>query len=233
MATQEQREAGFKAQARVCNLLNCKFVKSGQSCRAIETDKQTDLHEHYDIAILDNDKIVKKLDVKSTSLSTGNLAYTYLNIRGDYSVTVSRETNVGGIELVFVFGADFDKLYFVSMEAWYKFIADSIKKHDYHIGRTYVMSGTGNHKFRDDPIKGNLDLFEQYHVKKAIKTVMGEEVDIWTADAFVAGKMHTGVELKQNTNNKDWYFENGSRYVLVTEKLVESLCKPNGHIINV
>lgn len=49
MATQKQADEGFKAQNRVCNILNEQFSKKNGSYFAIETDKETDLKEHYDI----------------------------------------------------------------------------------------------------------------------------------------------------------------------------------------
>lgn len=106
MATQEQREAGFKAQTEVCRILNEKFRQSNSNYTAVETDKITDLTEHYDIAVKDGaGNIIKKYDVKSTlkPISIGYLAYTYMNICGEYAVTVSKELNKNSIELLFVY----------------------------------------------------------------------------------------------------------------------------------
>lgn len=233
MATQEQREAGFKAQTEVCRILNETIEQSG--LYATETDKITDLTEHYDIAVRDkDDNIVKKFDVKSTLMrvSNGYLAYTYMNICGEKADTVSKKLNKKNVELAFVYGKDFDKIYFVDMNSWYDFIVKQIGHENDRCGRTYVMSRDFKPLYKDDPRKGRQNLFKKHNVRKIVKNVLGEEVEVWVADAFIHNKKHVEIELKRDYEGL-WYFENGSRYIRVSEEQIAELCKPHGHIIKV
>lgn len=233
MATQEQREAGFKAQTEVCRIMNEMFNQSG--LYATETDKITDLTEHYDIAVRDKDNnIIKKFDVKSTMLpvSNGYLAYTYMNICGEKADTSSKTLNKRNVELVFVYGKDFNKIYFVDMNSWYDFIIKQFGRENDRFGRTYVMSRDFKPLYKDDPRKGKQNLFKKYNVRKIVKNMLGEEVEVWVADAFIHNKKHTDIELKRNYEGL-WYFENGSRYIRISEEQIAELCKQNGFIINV
>lgn len=235
MATQQQREAGFKAQTEVCKILNEKFRQSNSNYTAVETDKITDLTEHYDIAVKDKDcNIIKKYDVKSTmkSISNGYLAYTYMNICGEYADTVSKELNKRDIELIFVYGDKFDNIYFVNMNEWYKFIVKQFGGENDRCGRTYVMSRNFKPFSKDDPRKGRQNLYKKHNVRKISKTVCGEEVCVWVADAFIHNKKCTELELRQNYEGM-WYFENGSRYIRVSESQIRELCKHDGFILPV
>lgn len=235
MATQQQREAGFRAQTEVCRILNEKFRQSNGSYTAVETDKTTDLTEHYDIAVKDKDgNIIKKYDVKSTlkPTSIGYLAYTYMNICGEYADTVSKELNKRDVELIFVYGSDFDNIYFVDMNHWYDFIVKQFGSENDRGGRTYVMSRDFKPLSKDDPRKGRQNLFKKHNVRKIVKNVCGEEVSVWVADAFIHNKKCTELELRQNYEGM-WYFENGSRYIRVSESQIQELCKQDGFILTV
>lgn len=235
MATQQQREAGFKAQTDVCRILNEKFRQSNNGYTAVETDKLTDLTEHYDIAVRDKEgNIIKKYDVKSTSkpVSIGYLAYTYMNICGEYADTVSKELNKNGVELIFVYGKDFDNVYFVNMNCWYKFIVSQFGGENDRSGRTCVMSRDFKPLSKDDPQKGRQNLFKKFNVRKISKNIMGEDVDLWVADAYIHKKKCTELELRQNYEGL-WYFENGSRYIRVSEAQIRALCEPGGFVLHV
>ena len=232
MATQKQADEGFKAQNRVCNILNEQFVKKNGSYFAVETDKETDLKEHYDIGVYNkNQELVKRFDVKSTSYENGKISYTIRNVKGETPVTVCKENNKDGIQLVFVFGRNFNKMYFVDMDLWYKFVEEQVMDNADLPSKTYVMDRNFKHYTKDLPSKGVTDLFEYYNVHSVTVNVCGDELKSWIANAYVNGEFDKEVELEQGYNG-DWYFENGSRYILVTESQIRELCIGSGHIIN-
>ena len=176
-------------------------------------------------------ELVKRFDVKSTSYENGKISYTIRNIKGESPVTCCKESNVDGIQLVFVFGREFKKMYFVNMDLWYKFIEEQTMDNADLPSKTYVMDRNFKHYMKDLPNKGVTDLFEYYKVHSVSVNVCGEEVKSWVANAYINGEFDKEVELAQGYNG-DWYFENGSRYVLVNEEQIRAMCVGSGHIIN-
>lgn len=118
------------------------------------------------------------------------------------------------------------------MNEWYKFIATQFNGENDRGGRTYVMSRDFKSLYKDDPRKGRQNMFKKHNVRKIVKNVLGEEIQVWVADAFIHNKKCIELELKQNYEGL-WYFENGSKYIRVHQSQIEELCKQDGFILPV
>lgn len=137
---------------------------------------------------------------------------------------------MNGIQLVFVFGKKFDRLYFVNMDKWYSFIGSTLKFGKLMNGKTYVMNKKFGHLIKNMPNKGNVDLFEYYNVHSVECEECGENVKKWFARAYIDGS-YKDVEL--SCGYSGWYFENGSKYIIIDEDMIKKMCNGGaGHIIN-
>lgn len=174
-------------------------------------------------------QLIRRLDVKSTTYTNGKVSYTIRNGLGQPPITTSKALNKNNVQLVFVFGKNFKKMYFVNMDLWYNFIEE--QKHNWLRGKTYVMDRNFNHIFKDMPFKGRTDMFEYYKVCSVAENICGEETKKWVAHAYIDGEFGKEVDLKKDKYG-DWYFENNSRYILVSQDLLKKLCVGSGHIIN-
>lgn len=213
-ANENDRKAGFRAQKRACEIINKLLQKNGSDKVAKETGKEEDMIDKYDIYIENGDgtRTSYMFDVKNSNLDTGNISYTVINCNGDKAISFSKETNTKGVRLIFMFGDSSSTLYFPDMEQWYKF-APTCKLRD---GTTDVLKKTANgveHLFGTRGGK-RVDLYDYYNCVQVEKDYAGDIMNVYVARPTIQRRKEE-VELSFNSKKQTWYFENGSKYILV------------------
>lgn len=230
-ASEEDRKAGFKAQHRARDIIEQLLKRNGYDDLIVkETGKKEDMMNKYDIYIQRADGTMTNylFDVKNTNnIETGNISYPYMNCNGDVAVTYKKETNTKNIRLIFMFGDTSSMLYLPDMDEWYK------KAPSYQPamkGRTYVLrrnpDGTTEHIWgtRDDKY---VDLYKYYHCTQVQKEYAGDIMNKYIAKPTIYHKTEE-VELSfcdRGRYKNCWYFENGSKYLLVPKSDIEQMCK--------
>lgn len=158
-----------------------------------------------------------------------------MNCNGDIAVTYKRETNTNNIRLAFIFGNTSDTLYMPDMNAWYEKV-QTYKKFN---GRTYVLrkkdDGTIEHIMGTRQNK-LVDLYEYYHCARIEKDYAGDVLVERVAKPSIYHNIEE-VTLSFNSNQSDklhkncWYFENGSKYLIIPKTDIIDLCNIGEGII--
>lgn len=225
-ASQEELEDGFKCQHEVCDKFNQIFQERGSKLVATETDEKTDMTEKYDIKVACSitDTIKGRFDVKSTRQTTGNISYTTMDINGNTKPTNNAADNTLGIRLVFTMSQFADKMYIPDMEKWYELLSSL----DERPGRTWVMELKNGEIVPKFGMRNKrwTNLRDYYSVTTTKEMQAGEEVTLYKGRAYIKHKL-VDVDVLFDSKKQAWYFENGSKYVLVSSNQLQRICDPN------
>jgi len=214
-------EKGFAVQRHILDLMNQQY--KGTEYSAEGSSSYEDKVYKFDIKILKNGKTVDKIDVKTCINDTGNISYTVVNQKGGISKAASGDTSV---RLGFVFKGE-SKMYLVDMNEFCKFLQSA----ELHEGTTTVKiqekdTATYPNVVKKDDSK--VTAWNYYNVHR-------------DTDGPVEGINYYAVHMGQLKpiykkiygDKSTWYFENGSKYVLLSRKDAEDMCKVgNGKIVD-
>ena len=218
-ACKEDSESGMRLQHATCVQLNKILKRNGfNNVEVVETPPLTDMRDKYDLYMIRDGEVLEnhKYDVKSTTRDTGKISYTFQDCNGELSVTSSPERNVNNVQLLFVFNSP-STIYMPDMNAWYK-LFNSLKQWD---GRTFVLKGRAGDTPMFSPKGENLK--EKHKIVKFEDDFAGDKVTRFVGKAYI-GRRERDIELDYDANRDGWYFNNGSKYVLVSKSDIIDTC---------
>lgn len=232
MASYDNYNYGIKQQQLACDILNKYFNSLDRNnelskYHAFMTPEERDKFDKIDIDVKDSINNVKfSFDVKS-SPKADTISYTYLNQTNQKCLVDLGNLNV---QLIFMFD-DEHILYMPDMNR-FKLKLQALEDFESYNGRTTVAIINNGKTYYPKVKDKNANAWDYYQVKKQTATD-GEQgyyaypfkvTDVDSEMNPVFSRVEVPVYSKNTYRGTEYYFENGSKYVVLNKQEIKQMC---------